>query len=353
MNKKRLAAFGIVTCGALLIYSAAFTLAWYTGSSNLGVNDFEIKMSGKELEISHDNINWKNSLTAEDLGIADPLTYKPVSSAFSYDWMSRKETAPKFVDGYPQDNHAYNLTSLDYAHVANGGYLSTEIYVKCTAAASISFDPDVTKVMADEQENQIVANKLAEKYPDLTTEDILSNLNQVRKSLRFSILVLNDTDKEASDPNYLEDYDYFIVDPYKENDTYLGGLLDNDLDGYFDSFGGKEVLYGEVRNANDGTMVYTPNSSSASPSTSHSCFDASHKEGVEKLDIDASSLNGMEIAKEGSLSLADATEMRIPLKANVSKRLILSVYMEGWDTDNVAYTMYSRFISIFGFTLTS
>ena len=57
------------------------------------------------------------------------------------------------------------------------------------------------------------------------TQKILTRMNDVVKAMRFSLLI-----KDG------DEYSYTIIDPNYEEETVLGGLLDNAYDQYYDSF---------------------------------------------------------------------------------------------------------------------
>ena len=68
-----------------------------------------------------------------------------------------------------------------------------------------------------------------------------------------------------------------------------------------------------------------------------------------------SKANGFEIAKEDSLWLGalkgDNTNLLIPLTSGVPTKIVLSIYLEGWDLDCVNATMGASFISKLSFKL--
>ncbi len=347
-TKKRLAAIGIAMTGAILIAHVGFTVAWYNGSSNLAVYNFDISLANKELTISTDNVNFTDHLTSDDVKDAIPEKYRPVSSAFSEKWINQRAVLPQFTSGYEEPSD-YNMTSFNDVAIKNEGVFRKELYLKCTSYAKVALDAQNTFIVADEVANRAIASKIQSKlYQDKTVDEVVTLLNDIEKSLRFSILVLNDDGQEIDS----EQYKYQIIDPHKNGTTKLGGLLDNDLDGYYDSYDGKEVIYGEVNNASDTTLVYqSATIDDVGPSNTNSCFEANHKQGVQSLDLEVSKLNGVEIAEEHSLSLDQLEDFTFTLQADVSKKIVLSLYIEGWDRDSVNYTMFSRFLTGVSFKL--
>ena len=178
----------------------------------------------------------------------------------------------------------------------------------------------------------------------MSVEQIEAKLNRIEDSIRLSILVLNDTGKEIND-----DYQYVIVDPHKDGTTNLGGILDIDGDGYYDSVNGKEVIYGDVLDSSKAIWKEDVRSEDLGNIGTHSCFDAAHKKGVHELDFEKS--KDMNIVEEHSLSLEELNQFTFTLQADLSKKIVLSLYIEGWDKDSVDYTMYSHFITSLGFKL--
>ena len=153
-------------------------------------------------------------------------------------------------------------------------------------------------------------------------------------------MVLNDTGDDS-----LNDYAFYIVDPYKDKTVKYGGLLDMDGDSYYDYIQGKEALVGDFTYVED-KLVYDEPSQEEKQIEGHpSAFNARTKAGVRHLDIEKSISNGgLNIEEEKSISLQDVNnDIRIPLKAGVSKKIYLSLYLEGWDLDNTNFAMYSYF----------
>ena len=59
----------------------------------------------------------------------------------------------------------------------------------------------------------------------------------------------------------------------------------------------------------------------------------------------------MNIVEEHSLSLEELNQFTFTLQADLSKKIVLSLYIEGWDQDSVNYTMFSRFVTGISFKL--
>ena len=182
---------------------------------------------------------------------------------------------------------------------------------------------------------------------------IAEKLDSLEKCLRVSILIPNE-----------EHYNYYIVDPYKESVTTLGGRLDNDRDGYYDCYrdiNGKahETIYGEVNDRSK--VVYndpTGTSDEKIEQKDHyfgNSFEAESRKTAYTYNEEASEANGLEFAKEESFSFEDinseTTKLLIPCYANTPTEIIVSIYLEGWDLDCINATMGACFETKLSFKL--
>lgn len=346
MEKRKIAIFGIAGLSLLLAASISMTVAWYNGSSYLAINGVNVGLADKHLSISIDNEDFKSFIPTEDLN--EVGRFRAVSSMFSDDWISRKEETPVFKGAYGAS--AKNVVnSVDEAHTISGGYYCQDFYLMCDYDVYVTLDKELTTFNSDEEGNRELIQELREKYPGLSDEEIYDNLNRVIESLRISLLVLNDSDDDSGE---YPDYAYHIVDPFKNKITYMCGILDSDKNGYYDySEENKEVLYGECYSSDENKtveecLVYNePTLTSTHVSSKElTCFTSGNKEGVKKINFEASAANGVVLQKEKSVALEDVeSEILIPLKTNVSKRIVLSFYQEGWDFENTDFVKYSHF----------
>ncbi len=346
MEKRKLAILGIAGLSLVLAASISMTVAWYNGSSYLAINQMNIGLVDKHLEISTDNETFRDFIPNEEL--MDVGRFRAVSSMFSEDWMSRKETIPSFKGAYGATTKNV-ANDVEDAHTISGGYFCQDIFVKCDYDVYLTLDKDLTTFNSDEEENRALIQELREKYPGLSDEEIYDNLNRVIESLRISLLVLNDSDDESEE---YPDYAYHIVDPFKNKITYMCGILDSDKNGYYDySLENKEVLYGQCHSADanktvEECMVYKEPTLTETHVTSKelTCFVSGNKEGVKRIDFNESIENGLVLEPENSVALEEVeNNVLIPLKANVSKRIVLSFYQEGWDLENTDFVKYSHF----------
>lgn len=328
MSKNKLALIALIGTSLMLVASTVLTYAWFDGSSNLAIENININFVGKEITASTDDVTFKEVLTNEDF--VDVGVYKPVSSMFLNHWLSHKSEMPVYYDlgGEPYKTIVNDINDFKEA---DSGFLRQELFIKCTSDATIALDIDNFYAIGKDAENDEIANKIAAKFPEFTHEEIKANLNNVANSLRFSLLIEEDQ---------RNDYAYYIIDPHKDSDTYLGGILDTDSDLYYDYVDDKEVLYGETSNTDH--LAFS-NEGRDSIEQSYSVFDANTKAGVSHLDIETSKQNGLVIAKENSLSLEEAKNITFEVASGVSKRIVLSIYLEGWDLDNTNLNMYAHF----------
>ena len=345
MNKKRLAIAGIVLSSALLVVSTAFTVAWYDGSSHLGLSDINISFSSKsEVVISTDNEHFKDRLGQSDLN--EVHRFAPITSAFSNveDWLTKKEVKPTFLNSYYPKPKRQLMTSEYDLTVASSGYLSQDLYFLSSTEATITLDKEETFIQANHEKNVAQAKELKknnQEYSSLDEEEIVRRLDSVTNSLRLSILVLNDTGSEINP----EEYKYTIIDPHKDGVTRFGGLLDGDGNGFYDSYNGKEVLFGQCESTDSLDDHYQEASANDKLVENGNVFNAGTQAGVRHLDVEAAINAGdLTIAEENSISLSDVEEnFKFSIHSDVSKKIVLSLYQEGWDKDNTDFARYSHF----------
>ena len=276
------------------------------------------------------------------------IKFNSISSEFSDEWISAKKDKPEFKEPYLQSSKNI-MNGSDEVAIASSGYFSEEMYIKCTDSVYVTFDKQLTTFQSGERENASIVSKIRNKYPYLTDEEILNHLNDVIKSLRLSILVLNDEDDNSFE---YPDYNYYIVDPFKDETTHYSGILDTDMDGFFDySNQNKEILYGQCSAVSGKTveecLVYSEQPQIADEVVEQkdlTCFNSGSKEGVQRINFEASKANGLVLEEEPSVALEDVEDsILIPLRPETSKRIVLSLYQEGWDKDNTDFVRYSHF----------
>lgn len=356
MNKKKLILIMYIGVIALAVASVSVSVAWYATSRSLYVNSINISIDAdRELEIS----------TSKEDGFVDHIghtefdptgVFIPVTTAHSSLWTSKQELdSPIFYD----ESNFSDVENFNTYSVAKEGYFSEKFYIRGDDDLWITIDPEKTFINANDEYNSFYAEYLYEHYQkstdehdafykSLTVEELHARLNDVVKAMRFSILIKDENE-----------YSYTIIDPHYEEDTLLGGVLDNANDQYYDYYLKNnsyneyyERVYGEVI-GEESQYVYDDgldeDSSFLAPNEAPSAFNARHKSGVKRFNLEESKKKGLEIVSEKAIDLKKFSEKTKPfhfkIKRNVPKEIVISIYIEGWDKDSVNYTMGAAFTS--------
>ena len=338
----------------LLVASVSMSVAWFIASSTLYVNGINISIdTERRLEISESiDSGYSEHI---DHSYTDPTgVFIPVTSAHSSLWTSQKKDSPIFYD----DSNASEMEHIStFKEVEEGfGYFSRKYYLLADDDLIITIDPDNTFIKADEKYNKTYAEHLYElyqksndeqyiRYKEFSIDDLFDKLNEVVKAMRFSILI-----KDG------DEYSYTIIDPNYEEETILGGLLDNSVDQYYDSFQkeGTNDYYERVYGEYSGVPAYdeplAQDSDYLNPNEVSSAFNARHKKGIRTFNLEKSiNENNFKFKNEGAYSLSDFRKDKKPFtfKAymDTPKEVVVSIYIEGWDLDSVNYTMGASFMS--------
>ena len=340
---------------ALSSVSLGISIAWYASSRSVYVNSIDITIdSDRELEIatSRDGVYTDHFDYSE---LTPTTVFAPITTAHSSTWMSTKSDKPLFYD-----ESKYIVTNEETVELkaVTEDYYSQKFYLKSDDDVYVTIDPSKTFFHANEEYNHTYAEQVYHDYQhgtdeskkSLTKEEIEVRLNKIVKAMRFSILV---TDHEY--------YRYGIIDPTKEEETYLGGLLDNNIDRYYDFFHHEnddvlyERVYGEYIGDRNNFVYDEPlasDSDFAMPNEEPSAFNAKHKQGVRTFNLEQTLANGVTIQKENSCSLEDFNKVskpfRVPVFNNQPQEIVICIYIEGWDLDSINYTMGASFKASLG-----
>ena len=337
MSKRRLVIGGFGLLCALGVSSISMSLAWYASGTRLLVSGMDVTFVGsKEIKIGiSPEGEFKESL-GEELNQID--NYYPVSSMFSSKWLDGKGTTPKFRNSYRSVDPNVKSTYQESTE-ATGGYFQQELYLYSEFNVWITIDKEMVSFLPDEAKNKDRAQRLAETSSQ-SYEEILQDLNNVTKSLRFSIL-----NPQA------DEYGYYIIDPFKQEDTYLCGTLDNTQDGYYDNIDGQEIVFGEYDHEEE--IVYdAPLPDDSSITGRQSVFNSKHKAGVKTFNPNQLDENKLGAHIEDSIARNDIEDViEIPLKAQEPKKIVVSLYLEGWDRDNIDYSAYGSFNASISFKI--
>lgn len=350
MRRDRLiiASLGMIT--ATTVASIAMTVAWYASGNLLGIDQIEITFRGEKNIIAgfdpEDIESFKDTLVFTDE--ARQKFYHPVSSMFSDEWLSAEASNPVFRTGYTSVSHDdVNSYTKSITLDNEDGYFSKEIYLYCDSNVIITLDGKGTSFYGDSNTNAARANELGAS--DEERAAIKEDLDNVVNSLRFSVLIPKE--------HLGDEYAYYLIDPKKEEDTYLCGSLNlnEGVSEYYHTYykDGEEfeTFFGEYND--ESLLIYSPAVTTEEDLVGRATeFNAKHKQGVRTVDLEKSIENGFKPKVEQSLTLKEAdittaegqeSGIRIKLKAYEPKKIVLSMYLEGWDRDNVGYTEYGQF----------
>ena len=346
---------------ALTTISIASSFAWYSMGIGNRIDAIDVKIDADRelyIDINEEPEEKKTEIKYEELN--QVKVFAPVTSAHRDEWMSNKEKAPKFYD----DTIFYPTESVPSLKEVNTGYFSQDIYLFSDDDVYVTIDPNTTYIKANEEYNKDYAKLLYKdiqssnnpddvSLKDLSEEEIYLRLNELVKAMRFSILVLSDKDK----------YDYVIINPYKDGETLLGGVLDNSNDQYYDYYKDAsnvayERVYGDM---NDRSLIVydEPNEQDSSfldANMPASAFNARHKQGVRSFNYEASKANGFFFKEEGAHGLDEFknrvnSPLNIPVYKNKANRINVSIYIEGYDLNSVNYTMGATFLANLDFII--
>ncbi len=352
MKKQRLVIASIGLISAALIAGISISVAWYASGDLLGVNPIVISFVGDKTiyaalppDNPEEEINYQTTLDFED------KNYRPVSSMFSQEWLGNYANKPVFRTGYHQVSHDNidSYTRGEKITLDEDGYFSKELYIFSEYNVVVTLDAEKTSFLPDTKANKEKANLMSNDASK--REEILTDLNNVTQSLRMSVLIPDEENENH------EDYQYYIVDPYKNEETYLCGPLDTmdpDIeyyDCYYTEDDTREYFFGEYND--ESKLVYSDPLINDSVLVGRvDKFNAKHRKESRIVDIEASEANGLVRGKEKSLTLKEADistdegyndGIRIKLKAFEKKKIVLSMYLEGWDKDNIGYTEKGQF----------
>ena len=381
MTRRRIILTALIGTLALSTLAVSLTLAWYGASNLLSVNTFDLEITGNStLKVStkQEKDSFREEITSDQLKAEEKsFLFEPVSSMCKDTWMNEQKDMPVF---YKLKNDAPNAdipfaeaaTAENSAQYGHPGFFSKKIYMLSTISYYVSIDPDETKTYfinnsdANFSRAQTIYTDIKKQDPDttVTVNEIKDSLDNLKNCLRVSILV-----------NIEGNYKYYIIDPWKDevNKTVFGGVLDNDGNGYFDTYTDvsegitnkkeKETVYGEV---NDRSLLVYNNPLHSTPQPGDNepakydpyfgnCFEGENKDTAYTFDAQGSYANGMRFAEEESISMEDLKRneslIKIPCYKDVVTEIVISVYLEGWDKQCINATMGASFESKISFKL--
>ena len=371
MTKKRIILTSIISATSIATIAVGASLAWYGASNLLNVNYFDISIVGTttlKLSTRTDLDSFREDISSRELKeeMQKDFLFEPVSSMCKNNWMDEEKDMPVFYDCSSPLTPSSGIPDIK---IANSGFFSKKIYLLSSLDYYVSIDPaeDMTFFKNDSASNSIRAqalyDEMKKKDPNttVTKDEIKESLENLKYCLRASILV-----------NVEGNYQYYVIDPWKDenNKTRFGGLLDNDGNGYFDTYVDvsegianqkeRETVYGEV---NDRSLIVYDNPAGSEitniPERKDSfygnCFEGINKETAYTFNEQASLANGLRFAEEESISLKDLQEneslIKIPCYKDVPTEIVVSIYLEGWDHQCINGTMGASFDTKISFKL--
>ena len=355
MNLKKVIITSLVGSIGLAVLSLSLSIAWYNTSENLYLDTLEIRVSGEqnllistspEFDTFTDSLKYR--LEDDDNTLTNAGLFQPVSSMFKSQWLEDDlKTEPEmyiYTSSGIQDN------SEPIHEAAEWGYYSEHIYIYSSGTVNATIDAESLVVSEMEKQNSVRAYELMtqknvmEEYhtnhPDWSNQqihdDILAGLNEMKNCLRIGLYDISNNK-------------FYIIDPFKDGDTMLGGRADLFANKYYDSYLNLEdheryeIIYGEVSNRDKAVYLDALDEDSEEPAK-YTSYDSRTQKEVHGFDLEASIQNGLKIKKEDSLGLDVLEEqMIIPLMGGIPKEVVLMVYMEGWDKDCTNKHMGSNF----------
>ena len=367
-------AFGVAT-------SAVATSAWYNLLDIAVVSNLNLKIdvSDAKLELGlvkgEDNTIWldeehPDGFSKEELGITDTVL-TDVSGMFESEWRdevtpsSNPDLLPKFHTRYrptgvttntgfiTQEEAEKNIVQVEFVFKSEKYDMDVYLDQSTSFAANGKMNFDKAKEKANDPNDSNEVNRIKDK------------LDQVIYATRLSFLTTDYSN---------QNYEYLVINPYKglspyievdgseEVETYYGGVLDLNKDGFYDynAESRQEILYGQFKDSSKAIPTLGKGDSEddhMKDVTRYNTFQGEHKKDIEVVDWLTAKDN---VVKEDSKSLKQVVfDEKDPLKdtpicrvkAGESKRVIMSIYVEGWDrhmTDDIASASFDVNIAFTG-----
>ena len=334
----KLTRFGLALAyaGLLVLFAcplATSTLAWFSIGSYNRISNIKFGFDpGTKLKAQLKSLSSEEWIDPDKDGcfyFSNEFSFAPVSNMFASDWYAESTYAsldpeidkPKYMLGYG-GSEVTSTTRTPYAQ-ENNQYISLQFRFTCDRDLYLFLDSKTTVVEADKEANKATASDLS-----YVSE---SDLNRVEKACRIS---------------FFGNMGYTVYEPNKEeNDlTYYGGRLNirsGQLDGYwdYDEKTGKEILYGEYSDGALDALEYELVTSQDPIGDPMNTLEAVSKKG----NLAISNLSSLKeeglIASERSYTLqelgADAENVHplLFIPAGQTRKLTVSIYIEGWDKD--------------------
>ena len=327
----KLTRFGLALAyaGLLVLFAcplATSTLAWFSIGNYTRVRNIQFGFDPEsEFHVQLKDLStgiWIDPDEDNYFRFSDEFTFSPVSSMFESKWynasLDPESDMPRLMLGY--SDASGSTTTSSYA-TPNSEYVSLEFRFSCDEDVYIFLGEEETVVEADAEANSSVAGSDSSR---------LEELNRIDKACRIS---------------FFSNMGYTIFEPNAEkgSTTYYGGRLNaNPCDGYWDAdSGGKEILYGEYKEGALEKLQYqevTEQETVGDPDETMSAVSKKGNQAITEESLSSLKEEGL-IEHETSYTLSELgnrASTKHPIlfvPARQTRRLVVSVYIEGWDLD--------------------
>lgn len=342
MSNHKLFLVGLLSFFLTLVASVTSTYAWFAVSEagkisfmDMRINEqHSIQIGLKNQDGGLDFYDSVNDSILEEHFISykagSPLS--DLSSMYGKLWLNENTN---YETDYPILRQAYSVGGDHHAsYPAQQGFYQFEFFFKSDSDMYLFLDYEATTCKALHDKNLEYVNRYNEDIEDESKKLDVRDLDNVVNATRVSFFSKNG---------------FYILEPNatKSSNTVLGGILDaTSKDGYYDfDTSNKEIVYGEYDN--DDALVYDEASDTDTEVIGRAtCFNASHKAGIRRFNYEKSVENGLSFQKEKTYTLEQLglkanegqfdEERMTPiasLKANEPTRVVVTIYLEGWDLD--------------------
>jgi hypothetical protein len=309
------------------------TYAWYVLSSTLIASNISINYQNKVFQMGlfvnnepqyfsdsdGEPKDLDTSLLEEYAGYDPNEKLDAVSGMYQSLWLNDKTV---FDTTFPVLRSSYDGAKTDYLEStpASSGFLQFDCCFTSDQDTYVFLDSS-TSLAAAHDTNAIIAAKSGYS---------VSDLDKVANAMRIS---------------FYSDLGYLIYEPNVTSPSmtaFAGKLNVRGSDGYYDfDNAGKEVLYGDY-NKNGASLIYDTQSRVTSLSAPATAFNALTSPDAQSLNLARSLSEGnLIIQHEVTHTLSELTnqdETKYPIvyiPADQNKRVVISIYLEGWDRDMV------------------
>lgn len=332
---------GAVFASAIAV-SATSTYAWYSISEQFRIVGFEMQISHDEelfklgKKENNGEITYRSDepYSLKDLGIVNPVVGNVSNMSVDTYPADYSETfKPTFSTGY-RIGGTTRMTenAVDpNADPAKAEYVQFELYAYCEQDAFLYLSADTGAVANTEANSETAQRKGVDA----------AELDNVVNAARIS---------------FYSQLGYKIAELGEHEEVTYSGLLDLRGQGYFDSENGREIVYGNY----DGEPAYEPSplADDEDPYQRHDIFHAAHKKGVRKWDPSIPYGEKKEVAypvshyaydMDSNASVLYPPEPIGVAKAKTPTRIVVSVFLEGWDHDMTSSLVDASFGLNLGF----